>query len=194
MSLLTSLFFWNKSPTDAPAVIPITRDAFDVVLKKTLVWEGGNDDDPQDPGGRTSRGIIQREYNKWCALHGHAQRDVWDAADIEVASIYHENYWLPLRCADYSPAVACVLFDYGVNSGNHQAVKDAQRCLGLTADGQLGPATHGALVHCEPLLFVHHLDARRLSLLENLPTWHRFGRGWSERVAGEDKFATNLIG
>jgi len=44
---------------------------------KALAWlrtsEGGNDDDPDDSGGRTSRGITQREYNAYCEMAGLAR-------------------------------------------------------------------------------------------------------------------------
>lgn len=185
-------------PTVSKPVDPQTADfavgsAFDLILKETLVWEGGLDDDPQDPGGRTAYGIIQREYDKWNRDHGLPPLDVWKISRGEVKLIYYFNYWKPLQCGDYSPPVAAVVFDYGVNSGNHQAIKDSQRCLGVVADGMLGPQTHAALVATTPPLFAHRLDARRLALLENLPTWGRFGRGWETRVDGETKFADGLI-
>ncbi|WP_346656139.1 glycosyl hydrolase 108 family protein [Bradyrhizobium sp. dw_78] len=38
---------------------------FAICLPFTLKQEGGNSDDPHDPGGRTHKGIIQREYDKY---------------------------------------------------------------------------------------------------------------------------------
>jgi len=46
------------------------------IYKTVRVFERGNDDDPQDPGGRTSRGIIQREYDKYSDRKGLPRRDV----------------------------------------------------------------------------------------------------------------------
>src|SRR5258705_8638798 len=66
---------------------------FDACLKPLLEHEGGNDDDPQDPGGRTSRGIIQSEYDRYRARKGKPKRDVWTADDAEVDEIYQTEYW-----------------------------------------------------------------------------------------------------
>ena len=46
---------------------PPKLDRFPTSVALTLVSEGGNDDDPRDPGGRTSRGITQNEWNNWRA-------------------------------------------------------------------------------------------------------------------------------
>lgn len=39
---------------------------FDKAVSFTYLDEVGNDDDPADPGGRTSDGIEQREWDAWC--------------------------------------------------------------------------------------------------------------------------------
>ena len=61
---------------------------FDSCLPWILKMEGGNDDDPHDHGGRTSRGVIQREYDAYRREKGEATRDVWTASDAEIADIY----------------------------------------------------------------------------------------------------------
>src|SRR5271157_3262540 len=68
---------------------------FEPSLKLVLISEGGSDDDPHDPGGRTSRGITQREYNAYRIREGLVQGDVWRATDAEVKQIYHDSYWEP---------------------------------------------------------------------------------------------------
>ena len=59
-------------------------------LAAVLKSEGGNDDDPQDHGGRTSRGVIQREYDAWRKEKGLFALDVWKAPDSDIAMIYHD--------------------------------------------------------------------------------------------------------
>lgn len=56
---------------------------FQKCLAVTLKFEGGNDDDPRDPGGRTSRGILQREYDRYRDARGLPRGDVWRAADVD---------------------------------------------------------------------------------------------------------------
>ncbi len=65
-------------------------------LALLLKSEGGNDDDAADHGGRTSRGVTQREYDAWRKLQDKSTRDVWTANDDEISQIYHTEYWLPL--------------------------------------------------------------------------------------------------
>ena len=62
-----------------------------------------DDDDPRDPGGRTSRGITQNEWNNWRASHPGLPADVWQAPQEQVEAIYRLNYWNALAC-DQLPA------------------------------------------------------------------------------------------
>lgn len=57
-------------------------------LRRLLQHEGGNDDDPRDPGGRTSRGIIQREWNVWRETHPGLPADVWQAPQSRAEKYY----------------------------------------------------------------------------------------------------------
>ena len=111
---------------------------FPASLKLVLQSEGGNDDDPADHGGRTSRGIIQREYDAWRQGRSLPTRDVWTATDDEIASIYHDEYWAPF-CDDMPTGVDYLYFDMAVNAGPHRAAVMLQRALGLTDDGRIGP-------------------------------------------------------
>ena len=92
-------------------------------LKFVLAWEGGRDDDPDDPGGRTAFGIIQREYSAWRRAHGEVAKDVWDISPDEVRAIYAQNYWIPMQCDGHTAPFDLVVFDSAVNCGNGRAVK-----------------------------------------------------------------------
>lgn len=160
-------------------------------------YEGGNDDDPHDPGGRTSRGIIQREYDRYRALIGQPARDVWTATEDEVASIYRANYWDKMHCDQIQSGVDVVVWDAGVNSGVGQSAKWAQRAANaqgknLTVDGDIGPATIAALNACDPVKLINSMCDQRLAMLKGLKTWPRFGRGWTNRVVDLRKAALAL--
>ena len=73
----------------------MTASNFPASLKLVLASEGGNDDDPLDHGGRTSRGITQREYDAWRSAKGLPIIDVWTAPQADVTTIYHDEYWNP---------------------------------------------------------------------------------------------------
>lgn len=182
---------WSISGTVAPPVVASSR--FDTCLKPLLEHEGGNDDDIHDPGGRTSRGIIQSEYDAYRRHHGRAVRDVWAAADDEVRDIYRTEYWNVMRCDDLPPGVDYAVFDYGVNSGIARAAKELQRVVGTSQDGQIGPKTVAA-ARRTPISVINILSDERLAFLITLPTWKRYGRGWTTRVQDVRSLATKMAG
>jgi hypothetical protein len=64
----------------------MTAANFNRCLKLVLVSEGGNDDDPDDAGGRPSRGITQREYDAYRKTHSGLPSDVWKAPQSAIES------------------------------------------------------------------------------------------------------------
>lgn len=157
-------------------------DRFSACLPFILKMEGGNDDDPNDHGGRTSRGVIQREYNAYRAEKGEASADVWKATDAEIADIYEHKYWLPL-CPTMSPGIDLIYFDVAVNAGPGQAAKQLQRALGVTPDGAVGPLTLAALKAAKPLDLVGKFSDARRGFYHALAQFPRYGRGWLSRVS-----------
>lgn len=98
----------------------MTDARFEICLPFILKEEGGNDDDPNDHGGRTSRGITQREDNAYDLAHGIPVHDVWKAPQSEIHDIYYDNYWLP-RCPKLHPGVDLAYFNFAVNAGPGRA-------------------------------------------------------------------------
>lgn len=157
------------------------QSRFSLCLPYILKEEGGNDDDQHDPGGRTSRGIIQREYDAWRTTHGESRRDVWTASDEEVAAIYEQQYWLPW-CPKLHAGVDLVYFDMAVNSGPHRAVVMLQEALGVRADGHIGIITMGAESAANPVRLITNYSDRRRSFYHSLHTFKYFGKGWLART------------
>ena len=110
----------------------MAASSYDDALARVLVHEGGNDDDPRDPGGRTSRGILQSEWDIWRKTHAGLPGDVWQAPQKEIEAIYRQKYWDALRCDDLPAGVDYAVFDYGVNSGIGRAAKVLQRLIGVS--------------------------------------------------------------
>lgn len=161
----------------------MAASSYDEALSRLLVHEGGNDDDPRDPGGRTSRGILQREWDKWRQTHPGLPSDVWEAPQDQVVAIYRQKYWDALRCDELPPGVDYAVFDYGVNSGIGRSSKVLQGIVGVTQDGEIGPNTLAAVASSNPKDLVARICDERLSFLQGLKTWPTFGRGWARRVA-----------
>src|SRR5262245_58713876 len=160
----------------------MAASSFSEALARLLVHEGGNDDDPRDPGGRTSRGILQREWDAWRGSHPGLPADVWRAPQDQVEAIYRQNYWNALRCDDLPAGVDYAVFDYGVNSGIGRAAKVLQRLVATAVDGEVGPATVAATKRANAVALIEAICDERLAFLQGLRTWPTFGRGWGRRV------------
>jgi lysozyme family protein len=173
---------------------PPKPDRFPTSVALTLVSEGGNDDDPRDPGGRTSRGITQNEWNNWRASHPGLPADVWQAPQEQVEAIYRLNYWNALACDQLPAGVDYCVFDYGVNSGNSRAAAALQQFVGTTVDGEIGPLTIAAAAKADPASLVGKICDQRLAFLKGLGTWRTFGNAWTRRVEGVRRQATAMIG
>jgi lysozyme family protein len=190
----TSLLPQPTSPQPAPITGP---DRFPDCIPLTLIFEGGNDDDPHDPGGRTSRGIIQREWNAWRQTHAGLPSDVWQAPQDQILAIYRQKYWDAMSCGQLPAGIDYCVFDYGVNSGIDRSARALQQLLGTTVDGEIGPLTIDAAAKAakaDAASLVNKICDQRLAFLKGLKTWGFFGKGWTKRVEGVRKQATAMVG
>lgn len=160
-------------------------------LALLLKSEGGNDDDPADHGGRTSRGITQREYTAWRAGKGMPDKDVWTASDAEVAAIYHEEYWNPF-CDLMPVGVDYLYFDMAVNAGPYRAAVLLQRALGVADDGRIGPITRCAIAKADGIDLINKFSAQKTAFYQSLHQ-PRFIKGWLNRVAAVKKSALQMV-
>lgn len=148
-----------------------------------LKFEGGKDDDPIDPGGRTNQGITQRVYSAWRLKNGKAARDVFLMEDDERDAIYFQNYGQKVRFDELPPGIDIVVVDGAINSGPSQSIKWVQRALNITADGVLGEVTmQRILSHEDHDKLIEGILDRRLAFLRSLKTFYHFGGGWTSRV------------
>jgi len=135
---------------------------FERCLAITLKWEGGYSNHPDDPGGPTMRGVIQREYDTWRKKQGKRVRPVRQIEDAELRAIYRTNYWDALECDSLPAGLDLCVFDAAVNSGSARARQWLDQAKYIDA----------------------YCDAR-LAFLQRLGRlWRVFGTGWARRVAG----------
>lgn len=147
---------------------------FDAAFDKLLGHEGGYVNDPQDPGGETRYGISKRSY---------PGEDIKSLTLARAKEIYRRDYWGPAGCDAVPEAIKFDLFDTAVNAGVKTAIRFLQKSVGETQDGILGPRTLQAVQSMNPWRLFARFNGHRLDHLNNLPTWPRFGRGWSQRIA-----------
>lgn len=172
----------------------------DVNRPKALAWvrddEGGNDDDPNDSGGRTSRGITQREYDAYRRHHSLAYRDVWAASDAEINEIYSGNYWEP-ECPGMPSGADYLFFDFKVNAGAHRAAVILQEALGVAPDGLIGPVTLAALDKADEADLIAKYSQAKRAFYERLAAEQahdrKFLTGWLNRVSRVEQRAKTLI-
>lgn len=160
---------------------------------KLQVYEGGNDDDPRDPGGRTSRGITQREYDSWRTRQGLPKRDVWIADIAEVYAIYEREYLAPIRFDDLPAGTDVATADPAINNGVSRASGWLQEAVGAKLDHTVGDETVAQANAADVTLTIKAICAKRLGFdqaLKNL--WKTFGVGWARRIADVEAFALGL--
>ena len=136
---------------------------FERCLAITLKWEGGYSNHPDDPGGPTMRGIIQREYDAWRKKRGMRLRPVRQIDEDEVQAIYRNEYWDAMGCEELPAGFDLCVFDAAVNSGVGRARQWVEANPGNDIDA-----------YCD----------LRLQYLQRLGRlWRVFGTGWRRRVA-----------
>jgi lysozyme family protein len=168
----------------------MTASNFAASLKLVLESEGGNDDDPQDHGGRTSRGITQREYDAWRREKGLPILDVWQAPQEDIDTIYHDEYWEPY-CDAMPTGVDYIYFNNAVLDGPHRATILLQQAIGVTADGRIGPVTRQAVLNANPSATIIKLSDASYAFYRGLHQ-PRFLKGWLNRVSSVEKNALTM--
>ena len=170
----------------------MTATNFEACLRLTRLEEGGNDDDPHDHGGRTSRGITKAEWDKYRSAHPELPADVWEAPDTAVNSIYHEQYWMPY-CDKLPSGLDLCFFDFGVNAGQRRAAISLQRVLGVAADGHIGMETLTSVQETDDLDgLIHRYCESRRAFYRALKQFPRYGKGWMARTGRIERAAIKM--
>lgn len=160
-------------------------------LAFVLKDEGGNDDDPADHGGRTSRGITQREYTAWLAEQGRTDGDVWQAPQADIEAIYHDEYWNPY-CDGFPAGIDYLFFDMAVNAGPSRAAILLQRALGVPDDGRIGPLTRAGVSAADPVKLIDDYTQAKRNFYLSLHQ-PRFTKGWLNRCNDVHANAISLL-
>lgn len=166
------------------------RENYDQIMDWLAVYEGGKVDDPDDPGGRTNRGVTQRVYGAYRRANGLPGADVWNMTDDEHDDIYLEQYWRPIWGDRLPSGVDASMFDWAVHGGVSRSVKTAQKITGVAQDGVMGNVTmtsildylerHGAVQ------FLTRFNDARLAYLQSRGHWWKYKNGWTRRVVGDE--------
>lgn len=168
-------------------VSPADTSVFDAALAFVLGAEGGETNDPSDPGGHTRYGIAQNK---------HPEVNVSELTLERAKDIYRADYWRPLRADELPRAVAYAVFDCAVNQGTGVAASLLQQALGVQIDGQVGPRTLGAArrVGNRVLPKLGRLRViRYVELVRSKPVLTKYLNGWVERVFAAHQAALEFV-
>jgi len=127
-------------------------------------WEGGYDNDPEDPGGETKFGIDKRS---------HPDVDIRHLTKEQATEIYWRAYWVKYGCEWLEQPLGEVFFNACVNCGPARARLLLQ---GLPIPWAAGPFLDGQEA------FYRRLAAAR-------PPLQKFLKGWLNRTADLRRFA-----
>ena len=167
------------------------KENFDAALAAILHHEGGFVNHPRDPGGMTNLGVTKKVWEEWVG-HEVDERTMRALTPGDVAPLYKKMYWDRVRGDELPDGVDYIVFDTAVNSGPGRAIRFLQGCVGVEMDGAFGPRTLAAVRAADAKQIVADYAKRRLSFLQDLPTWDTFGRGWSRRVAEVQNTASTM--
>jgi lysozyme family protein len=172
-------------------------DNFNAAYDLVRASEGGNDDDPSDPGGRTSRGITQREYDAYRHSKGLSPADVWLASDEEIQAIYVLSYWHPW-CPQFPNGLDYTFFDTSVLQGPGVAAQILQTALGVEVDGHIGVITLDALKNARVTrLIVQFAQAREErfgAIVRRRAASKKYLAGWDARAMRVEHDSLKMAG
>ena len=169
---------------------------FDKAIEHTLKEEGGYVNNPADPGGMTNLGVTKRVWEEWTG-HEVDEKQMRNLAKADVVPLYQRKYWNACRCSELPTGIDLCVFDTAVNSGPGRAVKLLQQCLGVPADGAIGPKTIAAVNQFKSSSLHHLIEdycSARQAFLISLPTFGTFGKGWLARGNAVREQALKMVG
>lgn len=136
---------------------------FKDVLEKTLKYEGGYVNDPNDRGQETYRGISRKAWPNfagWFIVDAHKPlktNQIIDdkILDKRIEEFYKANFWDKNKLGQIKNIeVAEKIFDLAVNTGNTKFIQKLlnllKPALALKEDGIIGPKTIEAINNFKP--------------------------------------------
>lgn len=141
-------------------------------------------------------GVTQATLNAAKRLMADLPDDVRKLSVNQAKRVYERLYWQPVvdaLPADAPFGVKFQLFDAYVNHSPQAVWKMVQRVVRATPDGVLGPQTRMSLAfHIDEyggLSFAVSFLAERGDYYTTLSNWPSFGKGWTDRLANNLRYA-----
>lgn len=172
-------------------------------LRLVLVAEGGYSNHPNDRGGVTLEGVIQRVYDADRDMRGLPRRPLTRAMQgtpewiAERDNIYRRLYWEPCAGPALPRGVDFSVFTMCVNAGIVRGWSMLMKVLGLVTDRPWSPL-HEILpmiktIGVRKVIHAYGEERRRFySVLATRPGQDVFRNGWLSREDRERRAALNI--
>ena len=151
--------------------------------------------------GLTYKGIYQKAHPLWGGWRiiksilevtddiKEASKKAYHTVNLEtlVQVFYRNRFWNRMKLDQIeSQKIANEMFIFGVNAGHKTAIKAAQKIVGATVDGLIGPKTIEALNQYDEDKFDLEFDEKEIvfynEIVERKPYMKRYLRGWENRA------------
>ena len=170
---------------------------FKIALQKTLSYEGGYSNDPDDLGGETYKGISRTSHTDWLSwsiIDTHKNKpdfptmldkDIVLQKDVE--KFYWTNFWLPIKAYEIQNQTSSdSIFDFAVNAGIKTSIQLVQSIVGTKADGIVGDQTLKKLNsldfgYFQPAFTVGKIS-HYIAIIQKRPTNKKYLYGWIIRA------------
>lgn len=167
---------------------------FDKAFDRLIGHEGGFSDDPKDPGnwtgGRPNAGEL-KGTKFGIAANTYGDIDIKNLTVEKAKAIYYRDWWLKIGADYLDGAIVYQMWDFAVNAGMSTAKRALQRAVRVADDGNIGPMTINAVKAMSVTDVLMRFNAQRLRYYTSLSTWPTYGKGWTNRVAGNLDFAAD---
>lgn len=109
--------------------------------------------------------------------------DIRNLTIEQAREIYLRDFWQRMQMDELPGVIRFDLFDAAVNSGPGNAVRFAQRAVGVVDDGSIGPVTLAAILRRSPAEFLARFNGARLQFMSETSGWRDNSAGWARRIA-----------
>lgn len=172
--------------------LPVDSITFDEAFRRLIGHEGGYSNDRRDPGnwtgGKVGVGIL-KGTKFGLAANTYSNLDIKNLTLAQAKAIYKKDWWDKLGADGMHSAIVFQLWDFAINAGRNRAIKELQQAVGVPADGIIGPQTLAAVNAYDLNDVILSLTAERLKFYTSLGTFKTYGKGWTNRVADNLKYA-----
>lgn len=165
---------------------------FDTAFERLIGHEGGYSTDAKDPGNWTGGrpGVGAMHGTKYgIAANTYPDIDIQNLTLDQAKAIYRRDWYAKIGADEIDGAIVFQIWDFAVNAGMSTSKRAMQRSVGVADDGIFGPATLAAIKKAPIADTILKFNAQRLRFYTSLSTWPTYGKGWTNRVAGQLDYA-----